>query len=177
MKVAGKLSFGDADHRGSLRRAEPPTPRFLGDERAARATFAGTIVFLRDQFPVPTQQGLWRYNCGDLSQEFATKYFGPGRQSTALVVVEPQSPPPELLAKHFVLFAKVIDGLQVAFVHPSGHGDQQEPGTDPELWASESIIVSMPWAANRRQFEQIQFSGQTGSSEHPCIVRSGWADC
>ena len=32
----------------------------------------------------------------------------------------------ELLAKHAVLLAKVVNDLQLALVHPSGNGDQQK---------------------------------------------------
>jgi hypothetical protein len=42
------------------------------------------------------------------------------------MVTEAQSPIAELLAKHPVLLAKVVNDLQLALVHPSGNGDQQK---------------------------------------------------
>ena len=42
----------------------------------------------------------------------------------------------ELLTKNAVLFAKVIDHLGLALVHPSGDADQNEPEPDPGRLAS-----------------------------------------
>jgi hypothetical protein len=51
----------------------------------------------------------------------------PDRQATALVVVEPQSPPTDLCAQNPILLAQIGDGLLLLVVHPAGNGDQQQP--------------------------------------------------
>jgi hypothetical protein len=42
------------------------------------------------------------------------------------MVTETQSPIAELLAKHPVLLAKVVNDLQLALTHPPGNADQQK---------------------------------------------------
>jgi hypothetical protein len=44
-----------------------------------------------------------------------------------LIIVQPQPPSPELLAQNTVLFAKVVNDLQLAVIHPPGNRDQNEP--------------------------------------------------
>jgi hypothetical protein len=44
-----------------------------------------------------------------------------------LVIVQPQPPLTELLAQNTVLFAKAVNDLQLALIHPTGNGDQNEP--------------------------------------------------
>jgi hypothetical protein len=63
----------------------------------------------RVTYPVPGQQSLGRDERGHFFQKLPTQAFGFGRQSTALVVVEPYSPAAELFAQDAVLFAKVLD--------------------------------------------------------------------
>jgi hypothetical protein len=46
---------------------------------------------------------------------------------TALVVVDPQPAPTELLSQNTIFFAKVVDDLQLTLVHPSGDGGQHKP--------------------------------------------------
>jgi hypothetical protein len=94
--------------------------------RATRPAFAGAVVFLRDQFPMPGQQGLRRNNCGHFRQELSAYSFALGGQPATLVVVEPQPPSAELLAKHSVFFAQIFDSLPLALVHPTGHSDQNK---------------------------------------------------
>jgi len=49
-----------------------------------------SVVFVRDQFPVPRQKRLRRHDAGDLRQNPVGQSFGLGRQTPALIVVEPQ---------------------------------------------------------------------------------------
>ena len=72
---------------------------------------------------MPGQQRLGRDNGRYLGQELPSDSFGLGGQARALVIVEPDSPPGELLTKNPVLFAKVTDDLLLTLVHPSGDGD------------------------------------------------------
>jgi hypothetical protein len=41
--------------------------------------------------------------------------------------VEAQAAPVELLSQNRILFAKIVDDLQLTLVHPAGGGDQHEP--------------------------------------------------
>jgi hypothetical protein len=50
------------------------------------------------------------------------------------MVIEAQSSMGELLAKNAVLLAKVVNGLQLAPIHPPGNGDQQKP-----VWVEYSL--------------------------------------
>ena len=76
---------------------------------------------------MPGQQGFGRDNRSHLSQKPTAQSFGLGGQSAALVIVEAQSPLPQLFAQHSVLFPKVVDQLRLLLVHAAGHRHQQEP--------------------------------------------------
>ena len=56
-----------------------------------------------------------------------TNSFRLGRQTSALVVVEPKPLPTKLFFEDPILFTKIVQGELLLLVHPSGHGDQQEP--------------------------------------------------
>jgi hypothetical protein len=49
----------------------------------------------------------------------------------------------ELLAENPVLFAKVINDLQLALVHPPGDGDQHERNGSRTLGISLAIVASL----------------------------------
>jgi hypothetical protein len=108
---------------------------------AAGAAFSAAIVSLRDQLSVPAQQCLRRDDCGELGQHLSPKSSGFGGQTPALVISEPQTSIAELFAKDTVLFAQVFDHLKLAFIHPSGKGDQEKPETDRGLWACTRLII------------------------------------
>jgi hypothetical protein len=76
---------------------------------------------------VPAQQCLRRDDCGELGQHLSPKSSGFGGKTPALVISEPQTSIAELFAKDTVLFAQVFDHLKLAFIHPSGKGDQKKP--------------------------------------------------
>jgi hypothetical protein len=79
------------------------------------------------------------------------------------MVIETQSPIAELLAKHPVLLAKVVNDLQLALVHPSGNGNQQKTEWVENFFGvSKSIIASTEQWWNHRRLIQIQFSDHTG---------------
>jgi len=75
---------------------------------------------------VPGEQGLGRNDCGDVRQEFPPKTFRFRRQSPALIVVEPNASPSELLAKNAVFLTKVFDYQQLTLVHPAGDSNHDE---------------------------------------------------
>ena len=82
---------------------------------------------------MPGKQRLRRDDGCDLGQEFPSQSFGACRQAPTLIVVEPEPPSPELFPQDLVLFAKVIDHLNVPLVHPAGQGHQDESKRVDEL--------------------------------------------
>src|SRR5215831_6815704 len=104
-----------------------------------------SIVFLGDQFPMPSQQGLGSDNAGDLGQYLSSQRFGLYGQSPALMVIEAHSPVTELFSKRPILLAKVVNDLQLAVVHPPGNSDQHKPErVDPSLRFQNPL--SQPWS-------------------------------
>lgn len=82
--------------------------------------------------------------------------------ATTLIVVEPQATPAELLSQNTILFAKVVDDLQLTFVYVAGDGDQHE-----SEWIQHSRHVGYyPSRAleSRREFKWIQHSDHTGDN-------------
>jgi hypothetical protein len=93
-----------------------------------------SIVFLGDQFPMPSQQSLGRDNAGDFGKNLSSQRFGLYGQSPALMVIEAHSPVTELFSKHPILLAKIFNDLALAVVHPPGNSDQHKPErVDPGL--------------------------------------------
>ncbi len=110
---------------------------------------------------VPGEQGLGRNDCGDVRQEFPPKTFRFRRQSPALIVVEPNASPSELLAKNAVFLTKVFDYQQLTLVHPAGDSNHDESG-------SRTLGISLlhyrdlqPALTNACDLIEIQFSDQT----------------
>jgi hypothetical protein len=60
------------------------------------------------------------------------------------MVIEVESPIPELLTKNPVLLAKVVNDLQLALIHPPGNGDQQKAAE----WVDNSLGLQSPFIAN-----------------------------
>ena len=77
--------------------------------------------------PVPGQQRVGRHNRGDIPQDAASECPGFRRESTALVVREPQTSGPELFPQDAVLFLEIVDDIALLLVHPTGERDQDEP--------------------------------------------------
>src|SRR5215471_13528728 len=93
-----------------------------------------SIVFLGDQLPVPSQQGLGCHNAGDLGKNLSSQRFGFYSQSPALIVIEAHSPATELFSKYPILLAKILNDLPLTVVHPPGNSDQHKPKwVDPPL--------------------------------------------
>src|SRR6202035_1694441 len=81
----------------------------LGFSRSPAAPFSAAIILLRDQPAMPGQQRLGPDNRSHLSEKRSSQSLGLGRQSAALVIVEPKSLLAQLFAQHSVLFSKVVD--------------------------------------------------------------------
>jgi hypothetical protein len=69
----------------------------------------------------------------------------------------------ELLAENPVLFAKVINDVRLALVHPPGDGDQHEPERIQDSWHLVSSLSRAfdGRAMNQLEFKQIHFSDHT----------------
>jgi hypothetical protein len=76
---------------------------------------------------VPRQQGVRRHDRGDVPQDAAAEGLGSCRQSSALIVGEPQPSGAELFAENAVLLLKMVDGIALLLVQPTGERDQDEP--------------------------------------------------
>jgi hypothetical protein len=94
--------------------------------RSPRCTMSCSIVLPGDRVPMPCEQSFRGDNGGDLSQYLPPQHFGLNSQRPALIVINTHSAIAELLAKHPVLLAKVVNDLQSPLVHPSGNGDRQK---------------------------------------------------
>jgi len=92
--------FGHSDHQGLDHAGSARSPWFA---------IATTVILQRNQLPMPSQERLGRDNRGDLRQKLPAETFGLSGQSTAVVVIKPQSSLTNLFAKNPVLLAKVID--------------------------------------------------------------------
>ena len=100
---------------------------------------AAAVVFVGDQFPMPCQQRFRRYDRGHLRQKSATEPFRLGRQTAALIVIEPKPLAAELFLKDPILFAKIVEGELLLLIHPSSNGDQQKPE-----WVENSLCLQNP---------------------------------
>jgi hypothetical protein len=78
------------------------------------------VVLLRNQFPMPGQQGLRRHEGSDLGQKSPSQSPSLGSQAATLVVIQPKPLTAELLAENAILFAEVFDRVLLLLVHPPG---------------------------------------------------------
>ena len=72
--------------------------------------------------------------------------FGPNRQATSLVVIEPESPRAHLRSQNSVLLAQIVDDFLLLVIHPAGNSDQQQAKRVQGLWHPQSLalICSLP---------------------------------
>lgn len=105
------------------------------------------------------------------------EFFDQKGKTPALVISEPQTSIAELFAKDTVLFAQVFDHLKLAFIHPSGKGDQEKPERIEDCGHVLALLstgaTSRP-AGQQRRFKKIQFSGHTGSKWMPVVFGVGY---
>jgi len=91
-----------------------------------------------------------------IGKHLSRQGFGPHRQATPLIVIEPQRSPPELFAENSVYLSQVVDDLLLLMIHPSSHGDQQQPKRIERLWHLRSLASETPSAISNL-FKQIEF--------------------
>jgi hypothetical protein len=80
-----------------------------------------------NQPPVPTQDRVRRHDGRHLSQNLATESLAFRREAAALVVSQPDTPPPQLLPKGAVLLYEVFDHVLLVTIDPPSQGNEQKP--------------------------------------------------
>src|SRR5437899_7805576 len=78
-----------------------------------------------DQAPVPAQDRVRCHDGRDLPQDPTTEWLALRRETSALVVGQPDAPPLQLLPKDAVLLHEVLDDLLLVAVDPSSEGHEQ----------------------------------------------------
>jgi hypothetical protein len=107
-------------------------------------------------------KSVWRYDRGDLRQNPAAQSFG-GRQTSALIVVEPKPPAAKLLFQDLILFAKIVNRELLLLVHPSGHRDQHEPErVEDSLGLQNTLSRALGPNARGRLINEIGILDATG---------------
>jgi hypothetical protein len=78
-----------------------------------------------------------------LPEEPTPEHLRLGRQAPRLIVVQPETLSAELLPKHSVLFAEVIDRVTLLLAQPTGNGKEQQSKwvEGPAHWASMAARV------------------------------------
>jgi hypothetical protein len=75
---------------------------------------------------MPGQQGVRRHDRGDVPQHVPSKCLGFRRQTTTLIVREPQTSGADLLAQGADLLLEIVDDSAL-LVHPTDECDKNEP--------------------------------------------------
>ena len=81
----------------------------------------GSIVFLGDKLPEPTQKGIRRDDAGNLVPHLRIQGFRLDRQTTTLVVRERDATSLEVFLVDADLLFEILDGLLLAPVDPAGN--------------------------------------------------------
>jgi hypothetical protein len=94
--------------------------------RPTRTAPRTTVILVRDEFPVPCQQGLRSYDGGHFCQQPSSQRPGSDGQTAALIVGEAKPPRAELTAKDSVFLPQILNGVLLPLIHPSGNGQEQK---------------------------------------------------
>ncbi len=89
------------------------------DARSAWAAPVAVVPLGRHQFPVPSQQRVWRDQGFKLIQHLAPECLRFSGQSTAFGIGETKAPPTHALLKHAVLFLEILNHVQLIAVYLS----------------------------------------------------------
>ena len=102
---------------------------------------------------MPTKDGVGRDDRCDLGEGPATDGLASNRESTPLVVSQPQSSATELLLQDTVFFSEVFDHRILPARDPAGHGgDQDLPGVKG---CCHSLMMTNP-KDNRQLFPAVE---------------------
>src|SRR5215813_9472114 len=94
-----------------------------------------------------------------MREQLATKFLRFRRQSTALMVAEPQTAIGNLLSKNPIFFHQIFDHVLLMLVHPSGQGRNQER---ERIYCPSHPGILPRWEVN--DFNGIELLNTTGCS-------------
>ena len=102
------------------------TQLILGWRATHLASLPARIIFLRDQLPMPRQQGLRSHEAHDLLQSAEANPLRLARQASSLLVGESQAFLSIQLLQDPDLFPQVIDHVLLLLVDPPGQGHHHQ---------------------------------------------------
>src|SRR5882757_10341567 len=94
---------------------------------ATGTPFLAAIVFLSDQPPMPSQKHFWRNDGRDFPKNASPEPLRLGRQTSTLIVVQPEAPVAQLLSEYSVFLPQVIDRVPLLLTQPAGDRNHQQP--------------------------------------------------
>ena len=109
-----------------LRHAHDQFRNVPHDSRSTNASSVSEILFLCNQPPMPTQQGIWRDYGVKLKQSLSADGFGFARQKNALSVAEANSLAAKSTLEQLVLSLKEFDDNRLVAMDPTSGDHQQE---------------------------------------------------
>jgi len=129
---------------------------------------------------MPGQQRFRGDEGGHFGQDAPAQHLRLGGQPAALVIAQTEPTSAQLLAQDAVLFAKVVDDLQLVLIHPAGDGDQYEAEGIQRL-QHRIAYCRAGWgtAANRPHFQSHPVSGPYDLrrfSDYDTCPRTVWTD-
>lgn len=103
---------------------------------------------MRDQFPVPAEQCLWRHDSCHFRQHLSSQQPGFDCQTAALIVGEAKPSTAELRTKDSVLLPQILDGVLLLLIHPSGYNKKQKAERVQRLRHRFSSLTPHPWLSS-----------------------------
>jgi hypothetical protein len=76
---------------------------------------------------MPSQKRFWRDDRRDFPKNASPKPLCLGRQTSTLIVVQPEAPVAQLLSEYSVFLPQVIDRVPLLLTQPPGDRNQQQP--------------------------------------------------
>jgi hypothetical protein len=76
---------------------------------------------------MPSQKRFWRDDRRDFAKSTSSEPLRLGRQTSTLIVFQPETPVAQLLSEYSVFLPQVIDRVTPLLTQPSGDRNQQQP--------------------------------------------------
>ena len=102
----------------------------LLEDAGATGTSRHAGQFAGNRGPVPSEDRVRRHERGHLGQDTSPQSVALGRESTPLVIGQPETPPAQLLFEDAVLLPHVVDDFQLMAIHPAREGDKEDAQPD-----------------------------------------------
>ena len=113
----------------------------LGEHCRSAQPLPSVGPFPRNQLAVPPQNGIWRDDGRDVLQHAPSESVPKQRETTALIIVQPQPPATQLRLERPVLFAQERDDVMLLALEPSQQCHQQHLQRNHR---AESTLTSRP---------------------------------